>query len=88
MGCDGSGWDKIIHPFGGMRLPYDAASIDLSVEDAAGNRWTAQQGMMKGEDVFNFTMEVAPSLLAEIIAAAGWKKRMWIFLPFIRPISR
>lgn len=74
MGCDGSGWDKIIHPFGGMRLPYDAASIDLSVEDAAGNRWTAQQGMMKGEDVFNFTMEVAPSLLAEIIAAAGWKK--------------
>lgn len=72
MGCDGKGWDKIIHPFGGMRLPFDTNTIDFFVEDAAGNRWTSKQGIMKGEDVFNFTMEVAPALLKQTMAEAQW----------------
>lgn len=72
MGCDGSGWDKIIHPFGGTRLPFDAETIDLAVQDAAGNTWTSKQGIMKGEDVFNFTMEVAPELVLQTMAVAGW----------------
>ena len=72
MGADGSGWDKLIHPFGGMRLPYDKDTIDLSVEDGNGNRWTSKEGIMKGEDVFNFTMEIAPTLLKDVMSAANW----------------
>ena len=72
MGADGTGWDKIIRPFGGMRLPFDKASFDIRAEDADGNVWDASQGMMKGEDVFRFTMDVAPSLIRETLTAARW----------------
>lgn len=71
-GTDGSGWDRIIHPFGGMRLPLDRETVDLCITDENGNQWTPKQGIMKGEDVFNFTMDVAPALLNETMAAAGW----------------
>lgn len=71
-GTDGSGWDKIIHPFGGMRLPFDTETIALSVEDGNGNTWTSRQGLMNGEDVFKFTMDIAPALFADTLAAAGW----------------
>lgn len=71
-GTDGKNWDKIIHPFGGQRLPYQKKDFDLSVVDGNGNIWTADQGLMKGEDVFNFTMEVAPQLLSDTMNAAGW----------------
>lgn len=40
--------------------------------DGNGNIWTADQGLMKGEDVFNFTMEVAPKLLSDTMNAAAW----------------
>lgn len=72
LGCDGSGWDKIIHPVGGLRLPCDTETAGLVIEDAAGNKWTPQQGMMKGEDVFKFSLEVAPALIAETMSEAGW----------------
>lgn len=72
MGSDGKGWDKLIMPFGGMRLPYDKASFDLSVTDADGNHWRPDMGLMKGEDVFNFTMDVAPALLNDTMKAAEW----------------
>ena len=72
LGCDGSGWDRIIHPVGGTRIPCDEETAGMVLEDAAGNKWTPQQGMMKGEDVFKFTMDVAPALLQETVCEAGW----------------
>ena len=72
LGTDGKGWDKLIMPFGGMRLPYDKDTFKYSATDALGNVWTPNQSMMKGEDVFAFTMEVAPRLIADTMAAAGW----------------
>lgn len=71
-GTDGSGWNKIIHPLGGMRLPLDKDTVDLRIEDVAGNMILLSQGGMKGEDVFNFTMDVAPALLNDTMKAAGW----------------
>ncbi|MBR4159110.1 MAG: ketoacyl-ACP synthase III, partial [Spirochaetia bacterium] len=71
-GTDGLGWDKIIYPLGGMRLPLDKETIDLRVEDITGNWVLLRQVVMKGEDVFNFTMEVAPQLIKETMQAAGW----------------
>ena len=73
MGSDGKGWDKLIKPFGGMRLPYTKDVFDIKVEDAHGNVWTPEQSMMAGEEVFAFTMDVAPSLIKECMHEAGWK---------------
>ena len=72
LGTDGKGWDKLIMPFGGMRLPYDKDTFKYSATDALGNVWTPNQSMMKGEDVFAFTMEVAPTLITDTMSAAGW----------------
>lgn len=71
-GTDGACWNKIVHPLGGMRLPLDKETIDLRVEDITGNQVLLHQGVMKGEDVFNFTMDVAPALLNDTMKAASW----------------
>lgn len=74
LGADGTGWNKIIHPLGGTRLPLDEKTISLKIEDANGNVWNGPQGMMKGEEVFNFTIEVAPKLIQDTLAYANWNK--------------
>lgn len=73
-GTDGSGWNKIIHPFGGARLPYDEKTVSLKVENAIGDEIGLNQGVIKGEDVFNFTMEVAPQLILDTLEAANLTK--------------
>ena len=73
-GTDGSGWNKIIHPFGGTKLPYDKTTIDMQVENAVGDTIKLNQGVMKGEDVFNFTMEIAPQLILDTLDVAGLSK--------------
>jgi len=37
-----------------------------------GDKVLLAQGVMKGEDVFNFTMEVAPQLILDTMNAAKW----------------
>lgn len=71
-GTDGEKWDRIIHPFGGQALPFKKEDFDFQVQDDIGNKWTAEQGLMKGEDVFIFTMDVAPTLLNDTMNVAGW----------------
>ena len=73
-GSDGGGWDKLVVPFGGMRLPFDKASFDIEETDENGNKWRADLSLMKGADVFNFTMDVAPKLINEILDVSGWAK--------------
>lgn len=73
-GSDGGGWDKLVVPFGGMRLPFDKASFDIEETDENGNKWRANLSLMKGEDVFKFTMDVAPKLINETLEAARWSK--------------
>lgn len=72
LGADGTGWDRIIHPFGGMRLPHDTQTVAMKFEDVSGALVDVNQGVMKGEDVFAFTMAVAPQLIRDTMAAAGW----------------
>lgn len=67
MGTDGKGWEYIVKPIGGSRLPYAKELFDLSVCDSGGNEWTCTQEMMKGEEVFAFTMEVVPWLIREAL---------------------
>lgn len=72
LGADGTGWDRIIHPFGGTRLPFDKDTVDMRFEDVLGCQVKVNQGVIKGEDVFAFTMAVAPQLIRDTMAAAGW----------------
>ena len=72
LGADGKGWDKIIYPYGGMRLPLRKEDFDSVVEDSSGNKWKPTDVIMKGEDVFAFTMDVAPQLIIDTMSAAGW----------------
>lgn len=73
-GSDGSGWDKLITPFGGKRYPITEDALNYKSEpDAQGNRWNGLDPLMKGTEVFNFTMDVAPRLVRETMTAAGWK---------------
>ena len=72
MGADGKGWNKIIHPFGGMRLPHDEQTVAMRFEDVSGATVGVNQGVMKGEDVFAFTMDVVPQLIADTMSAADW----------------
>lgn len=72
MGTDGTGWDKIVYPYGGMRLPLVKEDFDSAVEDELGNKWKPTDVIMKGEDVFKFTMDVAPRLILDTMCAAGW----------------
>ena len=71
-GTDGTGYDKIIHPAGGMYLPVGEDVLSVKVTDQMGNAFNLLTGQMKGEDVFNFTMEVGPNLIRDTMAAAGW----------------
>ena len=72
MGADGKGWNKIVRPFGGWRIPLDKDTVDLRFEDVDGNFFEAWRGVMKGEDVFAFTMDVVPQLISDTMSAAGW----------------
>lgn len=72
LGSDGTGWEKLIKPFGGTRLQFRKEDFDLKVNDPLGNPWDPTQTMMAGEEVFAFTMEVSPKLILDTMAAAGW----------------
>lgn len=73
IGTDGKGWNKIIYPIGGTKIPFAHENIDLRIEDENGYYWDAKQSILKGEDVFNFTMEVAPKLINDTMEFAQWK---------------
>ena len=71
LGTDGLGWDHIVKPVGGARIPFAKEMFDISVRDMAGNEWTCYQEIMKGEEVFAFTMDVVPKLIHEVLDSAG-----------------
>lgn len=72
IGSDGKSWNKIVRPFGGTRLPLDKDAIDLQFEDVVGGTVKVSDGVISGEDVFAFTMEVAPLLITQTMTMAGW----------------
>lgn len=74
LGTDGKGWDKIIYPFNGRRIPLDNNLLNLKIETPSGYQWDYSQGILKGEDIFYFTMDVAPDLILQTLSQANWKK--------------
>lgn len=70
LGTDGQGWDKIVNPFGGIRLPLSEVELKSVVIDNASNPWNYRHGIMQGEDVFNFSTEVAPKIIKDLLKYA------------------
>jgi len=66
LGTDGSGYDKLIVPAGGMRLPRSAQTNQV-VTDSSGNSRSLDNLFMDGNEVFNFTIDVVPQLVKEVL---------------------
>lgn len=76
FGTDGSGYETIIAPAGGARIPTlrdleGNRDIYGEIVDPMGNFWHLTEAYMDGGAVFNFTMEVVPRHLHTFMAAAG-----------------
>lgn len=75
LGTRGSGYDALIIPGGQARIPLvpnpaENAALVEPVTDAAGTPWSLAQLYMDGGRVFNFTLDVVPADLRELLAWA------------------
>ena len=66
-GTRGRDWDKIIVPFGGHRLPIQEDVMNLREKDALGNSWDVHQKIINGPDVFNFSIDIGPKMIQELL---------------------
>ncbi len=73
MGTDGSKWDRIVVPAGGRRLPIHEDIINMEIKDALGNIWHPWDEIIHGMDVFNFTMDVVPKNILNVLHLANKK---------------
>lgn len=73
-GSRGKNWDTLVIPAGGARLPIRKDIADIEVTDTAGNVWHPWDDLMKGMAVFDFTMEIGPKSISEILEYAGLTK--------------
>ncbi len=71
LGTDGKGWDRIISPASASRLPLRSDICDKEIVDGLGNVWKLDQGIIHGQDVFNFTIDVVPQNIADVLAFSG-----------------
>jgi len=65
LGTDGSGYDKLIIPAGGARLPL-SDSTKIEKEDNGSIR-SPENVFMSGTDIFNFTIKVVPKSINNIL---------------------
>ena len=70
-GTRGSGWDRLITPAGGKRIPVRKDISDIEVVDDNGNVWYLWNDSMKGMDIFKFTMEVGPYSIETLLKYAN-----------------
>lgn len=66
LGTDGSGYDKLIVPSGGMRLCPSAATA-VEVTDDSDNTRSQNHLFMDGMEIFNFTINTVPQMVKETL---------------------
>lgn len=69
-GTRGKDWDKIVIPASGARLPVRKDIANIEVVDKDGNVWHLYDEILKGMDIFKFTMENAPFSVNKILKYA------------------
>lgn len=71
LGSRGKDWDKIIIPSSGYRLPIRKDITDIEVTDENGNVWHLYDEILKGMEIFRFTMENAPQSVRNLLEYSG-----------------
>ncbi|MGI6497032.1 MAG: 3-oxoacyl-ACP synthase III family protein [Kiritimatiellia bacterium] len=70
LGTDGSGYDKLIVPAGGMRLkPSETTALEYT--DESGNTRSQDNVFMDGAEIFSFTISTVPQTVKETLAKNG-----------------
>jgi 3-oxoacyl-[acyl-carrier-protein] synthase-3 len=70
LGTDGTGFDKLIVPAGGARRP-SGPETRTEHADESGNVRCAENLFMDGAEIFNFSIEVEPRAVRELLEYAG-----------------
>lgn len=65
LGTDGSGFQNLIVPNGGLRNRYDINAKEI--DDGSGNIRTNNSLYMNGPEIFNFTIEAVPKVVSEVL---------------------
>ena len=65
---DGRGFNKLMIPAGGSRLPCSSITSEMQI-DADGNRRSAEHLVMQGRDVFAFTQTVVPDFINSFLTS-------------------
>jgi len=73
MGTDGAGGGSLILRTGGAREPIDFNAATGT--DDSGNQRTRNDIYMDGPEIFNFTLEVVPTTMADVLAKNGIQKK-------------
>lgn len=71
VGTQGKNWNRIMAPAGGWKLPIREDIVNIEEIDERGNVWHLYDEIMKGMDVFKFTMDVGPKGISDIIEYAN-----------------
>ncbi len=66
-GTRGKDWDKIITPATGVHLPIRNDIANIEITDSNGNVWHLWDEILKGFDIFQFTMYVAPKSISDLL---------------------
>ena len=82
VGTRGKDWNKIVAPAGGWKLPIRKDIVDIEEIDERGNVWHLYDEIMKGMDVFKFTMSVGPKGIEDILKYSGKTKEEIDFFAF------
>ena len=65
LGTDGTGYKNLIVPNGGLRNRYDINAKEI--DDGSGSIRTDNNLYMNGPEIFNFTIEVVPKLVFQVL---------------------
>ncbi|MHC1704341.1 MAG: 3-oxoacyl-[acyl-carrier-protein] synthase III C-terminal domain-containing protein [Tenuifilaceae bacterium] len=70
---DGSGYDVLMIPAGGFKMPSNNVTSEMVV-DASGNFRSLDNLVMKGDEVFNFVQREVPPLISDLLSIAQTSK--------------
>jgi 3-oxoacyl-[acyl-carrier-protein] synthase III len=81
---NGSKYDTLIIPAGGLRAP-SSPETGIMVEDSAGNFRSADNLVMKGDEVFNFVQCEVPPMIDQLLAFSKRDKEEIDYFMFHQP---
>lgn len=84
VNTDGTGFDALIIPAGGFKMPSNAKTAEL-ITDSKGNTRALDHLVMKGDDVFNFVQKEVPPMIENLLNKAGCTKNDVDYFMFHQP---